>query len=440
MTTNNSRDTCITLHRRFIVEANATPLLSAAQERRLAQRIETSRRRLLAALAVWPSCIPRLLDDYTLAGDALRLRERIIVGIQDAHPDTSSGKVATAARIAAQLTQLDVAHRFYLDSLAADGWKHARTHQHRRAVAARLCALRLHDSCLRRLLALLDTDPPPALDLPCAAVRARITALSRALDAEKQRMVKANLRLVASIARRYRYCEVAQVDLIQEGNIGLLRAVEKFDYRRGFKFSTYAIWWIQRAMVLAITLQRSTLSVPAYALQAAHRAQRRTAQELLVGELAPSFDELASAESMTATDLRAAYAACLPTVSLHGETDDETAPINTLRDCRQPDPADVLMQSQLRQQLHGVLAKLPARQAHVLRLRYGIGVDEPHTLDAIGQQLGLSRERIRQIEEQALKKLRTDAHRDHLIHLLDMRCEWRPPLEPSDAALRDSTS
>ncbi len=348
MTTNNYRDTCITLHRRFIVEANATPLLSAAQERRLAQRIDTARRRLLAALAVWPSCIPRLLDDYALAGDAVRLRERIIVGIQDSRLGTP-GMVASAARIAAQLAQLGAAHRLYLDSLSVNGWEHARTRRQRRAVAAQLCTLRLHDSCLRRLLALPDTDPPPAFDLPCAAVRARITALRRALDAEKQRMVKANLRLVASIARRYRYCEVAQVDLIQEGNIGLLRAVEKFDYRRGFKFSTYAIWWIQRAMVLAITLQRSTLSVPAYALQAAHRAQRRTAQELLLGEHPPSFDELASAESMTATDLRAAYAACLPTVPLHGESDDETAPINILHDSRQPDPADILMQSQLRQ-------------------------------------------------------------------------------------------
>lgn len=439
MTTNNSRDTRITLYRRFIVEANATPLLGAVQERRLAQRIDTARRRLLAALAVWPSCIPTLLDDYALAGDAVRLRERIIVGIQDSRPDTP-GMVASAARIAAQLAQLNATHRLYLDSLTANGWEHALTHRQRQTLATQLCALRLHDSCLRRLLALLETDPPATLDLPCAAVRARITALRCALDAEKQRMVKANLRLVASIARRYRYCEVAQVDLIQEGNIGLLRAVEKFDYRRGFKFSTYAIWWIQRAIVLAITLQRSTLSVPAYALQAAHRAQRRTAQGMLMDKHAPSFDDLASAESMTATDLRAAYAACLPTVSLHGEADDETAPINTLHDSRQPDPADMVMQSQLRQQLHGVLAKLPARQAHVLRLRYGIGVDEPHTLDAIGQQLGLSRERIRQIEEQALNKLRSDAYRANLAQLLDMRREWRPPLPPSNAPLRDSSS
>lgn len=434
MTTNNSRETCITLHRRFIVEASATPLLTAAQERRLAQRIETARRGLLAALAVWPSCIPELLDDYTQARDAVRRRERIIVGLQDA----AGGLVASTARVTAQLTQLDVAHRLYLDRLTANGWGHAQTRLQRKAVAAQMCTLRLHDSCLRRLLTLTDTDPPERPEVPFTAIRARIAAARQTLDSEKQSMVNANLRLVVSVARRYRYCEVAQVDLIQEGNIGLLRAVEKFDYRRGYKFSTYAVWWIQRAMVLAITLQRSALSVPAYALQAAHRAQRRTAQYLRQGKPAPNIDELAIIEAMTATDLRAAYAACLPTMTLHGDESDDAASIHTAHDNRQSDPAEIVMQSELRQQLHNVLAKLPTRQAHVLRLRYGIGVDEPHTLDAIGQQLGLSRERIRQIEQQALGKLRTDAHRTQLAYLLDAPCDWRPL--PSDSPLRDSTS
>ncbi len=434
MTTNNTRDSCITLHRRFIVEANATPLLTAAQERRLARRIETARRRLLAALAVWPTCVPRLLNDYALARDTARQRDRIIVGIQDA------GTVSSAVRIAAQLTQLDEAHRLYLDSLAANGWEHALTRLRRRALATQLCNFRLPDSYLRRLLALADTDPPAALDFPYPTVRARLAHAWDALNGEKQRMVNANLRMVASVARRYRYCDVAQVDLIQEGNIGLLRAVEKFDYRRGFKFSTYAIWWIQRAMVLAISLQRSTLSVPAYALQAARRAQRRAAQRLLLGEPAPSIDELATFEAMTVTDLRAAYAACLPAVPLHGEENEETAPINTLHDSRQLDPTELLMQSQLRQQMHSVLAGLPARQALVLRLRYGIGVDEPHTLDAIGQQLGLSRERIRQIEQQALNQLRTDVHRTRLAPLLDEPGDWRPRRMPSDTPLRDGTS
>lgn len=439
MTTNNSRDIGISLQRRFIIEANATPLLSAAQEQRLARRIETARRSLLAALAVWPSGVPRLLDDYAAACGTVRERERIVAGIQDDCAPGGAGLIASASRIAAQLTQLDATHRRYRNSLVTLGWRHAQTQQARHEAAAQLCGLRLHDNYLRLLLSLVDTDPPAASDFPSVDQRARIVQARRVLDEHKRCMVNANLRLVVSIARRYRSCDVAPVDLIQEGNIGLLRAVEKFDYRRGFKFSTYAIWWIQRAMVLAITLQRSTLSVPAYALQAVRRAQRRTAQCVLAGERAPSIDELASFETMTAPDLRAAYAACLPAVALYGETDDDTAPIHTLHDSQQNDPADILMASQLRQQLHSILARLPARQAHVLRLRYGIGVDEPHTLDAIGQQLGLSRERIRQIEQQALDRLRGAAHRAHLAALLDAGA-WRPGRPAGDVPLRERTS
>lgn len=376
-----------------------------------------------------------MLDDYALAGDTIRQRERIIVGPRYGGQEGPADSAVATPWIAAQLTQLDEAHRRYLDSLTANGWGHARTRQRCGAAAARLCILRLHDGYLRRLLTLPDSDPPADLGLPCAALRARIATARRALDRDKQHMVRANLRLVASIARRYRYCVVPQVDLIQEGNMGLLRAVEKFDCQRGCKFSTYAIWWIQRAMILAITVQRSILSVPAYALQAAHRAQRLTAHSLLLGEPVPSIDELANAESMTASDLRAAYAACIPAVPLHGEADEASAPIHTLPACPQTDPADTLMQAELRQQLRAVLSELPARQAYVLRLRYGIGVDEPYTLDAIGQQLGLSRERIRQIEVQALARLRTVAHSTALAQLLDpptsdWQTQWTSPGSP----------
>ncbi len=439
MKTYNARDQRITLYRRFLHEANATPLLSAAQERQLARRIDTGRRRLLAALAVWPCCIPDLLTNYAAAGATARQRQRIITGLQDDHPEIPAFTVSTA-RIATQLAELDEAHRLHLNSLAVNGWEHAQTRLRRKAMAARLCGLRLHEHYLHRLLVLTETDPSTQTAVPYARLRARIAAARRVLDDDKQHLVTANLRLVASVARRYRYCEMAQVDLLQEGNLGLLRAAEKFDYRRGCKFSTYAIWWIQRAMVLAITLQRSALSVPAYALQAAHRAQRRTAQQLLLGEPAPSMDELARHEAMAAPDLRAAYAACLPVMSLHGEAGDDSAPINTLHDSGQTDPADILMQADLRQQLQGALTRLPERQALVLRLRYGIGVDEPHTLDAIGRQLGLSRERIRQIEEQALNRLRTDTSRASLAQLLDEPRVWSPQHRPTDDRLRDGAA
>lgn len=415
MAINGFRKTSTTLHRRFSVEANTTPLLSVAEEQRLTRRIDTARRRLLAALAAWPSCAPQLLKDYSLA----RRRTRVIAGILDTGLDAVVNEAEATQRINARLSQLNDASRHYQAGLAAYGCAHTETQQRRRTLAALLSGLRLHHNYLHRLVAHATTDSAFPGDPPCADLRARIAAARHALDTEKEHLVHANLRLVIAIARRYRHCDVAQADLIQEGNIGLLRAVEKFDHRRGCKFSTYAIWWIQRAIVLAITMQRSVLSVPAYALQAAQRVRRRATDPLWQGERAPEFAELAALESMSPTDLRAAQTACLPSVPLHGEGDDALAPINTLHDTQQLDPCDALQQSQLQQRVHNALSRLPLRQAQILRLRYGIGSDEPHTLDAIGQQLGLSRERIRQIEQQAINQLRQSAHTQTLAPLFD---------------------
>jgi len=307
----------------------------------------------------------------------------------------------------------------YLDSLAAAGWADAETHRRRRRVAALLSSLRVHHHWLAQLVAHTHVEGAPAYEMPCAGVRARIVAAYATVLQEKQRMVRANLRLVIAMARRYRNSNVAQADLIQEGNLGLLRAVEKFDYRRGCKFSTYAIWWIQRAIVLEITMQRSVLSVPAYALQAAQRMQRRSAERRSQGDPTGRFEELAATEVMTHADLRAAQRACLPAVPLHGDVDDERAPINILQDDGQADPCELLQQMEMRQGIHRALSRLPSRHADILRLRYGIGSDEPHTLDAIGRQFGLSRERIRQIEQQALEQLRRPLQRAPLVPLLD---------------------
>jgi len=415
VTINGFRNTHTTLHRRFSVEASTTPLLSVAEEQRLTRRINTARRRLLAALATWPPCAPQLLEDYSLASH----RTRVIVSILDTALDAAANEAETTQRIGAHLSQLNDASRYYLAGLATYGWAHAETRQRRRTLAALLSALRLNHNYLQRLMTQADAALAFHDDAHCLNLRARIAAARRALDTEKEHLVHANLRLVIAVARRYRYCDVAQADLIQEGNMGLLRAVEKFDHRRGCKFSTYAIWWIQRAIVLTITLQRSVLSVPAYALQAAQRVRRRATDPLWQGEQTPGFAELAAMESMSSTDLRAAQSACLPAIPLHGDGDDEFAPINILHDTQQLDPCDALQQSQLQQRVHNALTHLPLRQAQILRLRYGIGIDEPHTLDAIGQQLGLSRERIRQIEQQALNQLRRSKHAQTLAPLLD---------------------
>lgn len=415
MTSNGYRDTPVSLHRRFSIEANATPLLSNQQEQRLTRRIETARRRLLAALATWPDCVPRLLA----ANAQPQGKITVVTGVHDADPLLE--EAACAALIAQRLTALAGAAQAYRDSLANMGWCNSETRDRRRRVAALLASLRVHPHWLAQLARQACAARVLAFNLPWGAARARIAASYATLLQEKQCMVRANLRLVIAMARRYRNSHVAQADLIQEGNLGLLRAVEKFDYRRGCKFSTYAIWWIQRAIVLEITMQRSVLSVPAYALQAAQRVQRRATDLRWQNNAPVCFEDLAAGEAMSRADLRAAQRACLPALSLHGDADDERAPINTLEDDGQADPCELLLQRELRERVHGALSRLPARHADILRLRYGIGSATPHTLDAIGQHFGLSRERIRQIEQQALAQLRLAAQRGPLTELMDRR-------------------
>lgn len=432
MTSNGYRDTQVSLHRRFSVEANATPLLSSREEQSLTRRIETARRRLLAALAVWPGCVPRLLA----ACGQSQSKICVVIGVQDANPPAD--ETALTALIAQRIAALDAASVRYLDSLAVAGWVDAETGRRRRRVAALLSSLRVHPHWLAQLVAHTYDEGPPAFDMPVASVRDCIAAAHATLLEEKQRMVRANLRLVIAMARRYHNSHVAPADLIQEGNLGLLRAVEKFDYRRGCKFSTYAIWWIQRAIVLEITMQRSILSVPAYALQAAQRMVRRSAERRAQGDPAGRFEELAATEVMTHADLRAAQRACLPAVPLHGDVDDERAPINILEDESQDDPCELLQQLEMRQGIHRALSRLPARHADILRLRYGIGSNEPHTLDAIGRQFGLSRERIRQIEQQALAQLRTSSQRCVLGALLGTQREGLTPRpQIPDSAMTD---
>lgn len=434
MTNNGYRDTPVALHRRFSIEANATPLLSCREEQCLTRRIETARRRLLAALATWPDCVPQLLA----ASAQPQGKIAVIIGVHDADPLLDEAACATL--IAQRLSTLALASQGYRDALANAGWCNPETRECRRRVASLLASLRVHPHWLAHLVRQACAARPFAFNLPWVAARARIAASYATLLQEKQRMVRANLRLVIAMARRYRNSHVPQADLIQEGNLGLLRAVEKFDYRRGCKFSTYAIWWIQRAIVLEITMQRSVLSVPAYALQAAQRMQRRAADQRWQNDTPGRFEDLAAGEAMSHADLRAAQRACLPAVSLHGEADDERAPINTLEDNGQTDPCELLQQMELRERIHAALSRLPARHAEILRLRYGIGSAAPHTLDAIGQQFGLSRERIRQIEQQALSQLRDAAQRGPLTELLDRRPQRLPPpapiLEPASLEIR----
>lgn len=281
---------------------------------------------------------------------------------------------------------------------------------------------RLRDDILRnqQKLAALESE----VELTVAEIKEINRAMSigeaKARRAKKE-MVEANLRLVISIAKKYTNRGLQFLDLIQEGNIGLMKAVDKFEYRRGYKFSTYATWWIRQAITRSIADQARTIRIPVHMIETINKLNRISRQMLQEMGREPTPEELGERMDMPEDKIRKVLKIAKEPISMETPigADEDSHLGDFIEDSTMQSPIEMATSESLKESTREVLAGLTAREAKVLRMRFGIDMNTDHTLEEVGKQFDVTRERIRQIEAKALRKLRHPSRSEHLRSFLD---------------------
>lgn len=381
----------------YLAEAGKVPLLDRKQELVLTKSVQESaeelRRLLLSSPVVWR----QLLEwEEAIREGRMRLTELMLRGHK------------SPREMAAMTRKLEGVCRLIRRALEApvDGAASAGE------IAERLSALGLNERRLAMLAEKVKGLDGEAPDAALAALRARVAELEEVIARDKSALIRANIRLVVSIAKKYVHLKMELPDLIQEGVLGLMRAVDKFDYRKGFKFSTYATWWIRQSIHRAIADKSSTVRLPVQVQGLLEKARRLRKSYQQQHGREPSLGEYARSLHIRSEKVRKLLQALQEPVSLAeaAESAEELSLEDRIPDNSLPGPLDSVKHLFQRNELDKAFAKLAWREAEVLKLRFGLGAQaRPHTLEEIGRILKVTRERVRQIEASAIRRLRKPA-------------------------------
>jgi len=415
----------------YFQEIGGTRTLRREEEVLLAKELEAATQELRDALYAIPVSARHVVARW----DELRALSHTGAKLSESVGDEETGEIAARVeravkRLRTLLAQRDKAREAKNDKeIEKIGGRIAREMKSAQLSLAVLAEMRQKVVTLARDLrrARRGTKRYKELEAEAEVSRARLMELvdnvERAherMSDEKNRFIEHNLKLVVAIAKDYRNLGLSFPDLIQEGNLGLIRAVEKFDHRRGFKFSTYAVWWIRQALVRAIQNHSRTIRLPSHVHDRLQRSQRVRAE--LTGKLGrePTPAELAPELGTDAGALEALDLLSREAISLESSVaGTEKRLEDFVADPTSAAPDNGLDGERMRSGVGYLIGALTAREQLILRLRYGLGGEEEHTLEQIGQSLGLSRERVRQLEARALKKLRETLPAQNLHPILE---------------------